>query len=293
MKPIRSLDELSPLLMGQLKKGVVANAAFHTAGFESEIKAGTLFAESIPGGLILLRRREGFWRMSFYLQPEAELTALELPDQTVMEIPARPRDIALKQWETRWEARGFRLLFSRQRMALTQRSADAETGADRAVRSDFAAGSGCEVCDDRKAGSDCAPYFDYEVRLAVQSDRDEVRRLMEENYDRRTACLPMDDELAGDIASQSVWLAAYRGRVCGFLRLIREKRTVEVRQIAVSAEFRGRGIAGALLDQMYLGEGQRGHVWVAQNNAAALRLYESFGFVSDGWTSTVWLYEKG
>lgn len=270
MEQIKTLEQLSPLISAQFKRGVMANAPLSPASFQREIQRGTLFAQRMDGGLILLRRRDGFWRMSFYLQPDGDVSSLELPKQTVLEIPTRPRDLALKQSETLWKEKGFRLLFSRQRMELVRRSDDV------AVRSDC-----------------CVPLAGCCVRPAVAGDEPEILRLMEENYDRRTACLPTDDELSEDVAAGQVFLAVTcpEGQVAGFLRLLRTKRIAEVRQIAVSEPFRGRGIAGALLNQLTLAEGQKGHVWVSQNNGAALRLYESFGFVKDEWTSTVWIYE--
>ena len=263
MEQIKTLEQLSPLISAQFKRGVMANAPLSPASFQREIQRGTLFAQQTDGGLILLRRRDGFWRMSFYLQPDGDVSSLELPKQTVLEIPTRPRDLALKQSETLWKEKGFRLLFSRQRMELARRS-DAF-----AVR------------------SDCC------VRPAICGEEPKILRLMEENYDRRTACLPTDDELSEDVAAGHIFLAVTcpEGQVAGFLRLLRTKRIAEVRQIAVSEPFRGRGIAGALLNQLTLAEGQKGHVWVAQNNVAALRLYESFGFAKDEWTSTVWIYQ--
>lgn len=262
MKRIDSLSQLSPLLLSQMKGGVVSNGAFSAASFAREIERGTLFAQTVPGGLLLFRRREDFWRMSFYLQREVNLREANIPAQTVMEIAPRPKDAALKETEQLWEKQGFRLLFSRRRMTLKRR------------REEFSPQSRC-----------C-------VRLAEPKEQALIRQMMERNYDRRTACLPTEEELAFDIASQSLWLAIDEdSKAAGFFRLLTEKRVREVRQIAVEKEYRGQGIASALLDRLTLEEGQQGRVWVAQDNQAAIGLYESIGFEDDGRTSTVWLYE--
>ena len=114
MKQIQSYEELSPLLSAQLKRGVMTNTALTQEDWRREIAGGTLWAEGWDGGLILLRRREGYARLNFYLQELALPAGLNWEGPTVMEIAARPRDEALAAAVEFWKGQGFKELFRRE-----------------------------------------------------------------------------------------------------------------------------------------------------------------------------------
>lgn len=264
MERIESLAQLSPLISAQWKKGVLTNAAFSAHAYEKEIGAGTLYAEEWPGALLLFRGREGFDRLNFYLQPGADLSRWQPERTTVLEIPFRDRDTALRECGPVWEQAGFRLQFSRLRLAHT--------------------GKTPPLTDD----------FPYPVRPAGEGDLPRITELMVAAYDPRTACLPTDGELREDTVNGGI-LVAEDGEqgVIGFSRILREGRGGQWRHLVVLPRYRGQGIAQRLFE-VYDSTCDAGpiRVWVAEGNHAALKLYGKLGFTPDGWRSTVWICEK-
>lgn len=264
MMQIESPLQLSPLITAQFQRGILTNTGFAVQLFEKEIQRGTLFAEELPGALLLFRRRSGFDRLNFYLQPTADLTSWQPKGTVVLEIPSRPRDIALRSCEAMWAQMGFRLRFRRIRMTRTEK---------------------CTA----------QPLPGYPVRFALEDDLAAVRTLMESAYDPLTACFPTDGELLEDIRSGFVVLAEHDGSIAAFLRIPQSKKSAEVRHLATAPPHRGLGLAQTLFafaDQH--SDAEKTLLWVAEGNTSALRLYNKLGFTPDSWTSGVWVYqEKG
>jgi len=261
MKQINALSELSPMLTAQWKKGVMTNAAFSAERFRSEIENGTLYVQEIPDGLLLFRKRDGFYRLNFYLQPEADLSGLLFPGDTVMEIASRPQDTSLKCAERMWQQKGFAFLFGRTRVAWTE------------------------------------PYETlslnpaYTIRPALQSDADAAMQLLLDRFSVRTACLPNFQELRSDIETGNLWLAVTpQNEVIGVLHTVSEKKSVQVRHIAVSQSHKKQGVATQLLCALRQRTDGKIFLWVSDNNTPARQLYDKLGFTTENWTSTVWSY---
>ncbi len=252
MKKPESYEEVSRLIASQLKPGVVTNAAISTQDLLQELEHGTLRIMPFEGGLLLARQRDTFQRLWFYLQKGACLPhwTQELP--TVMEIPMRSRDLGLADADRQFQQQGFSSCFTRQRV--TRKAAPVEV----------------------------SPKFS--VSSARIQDFQQVSTILETCFQPLTACLPTKEALEQDIANNHVLLIPN----VGVLRLIPGKASVEVRQLAVLPQARGTGAARALM-QAHL---QRwGHmtnrIWVRTDFESVLHLYQSLGFVPDGWTSQV------
>ena len=264
MEQIKSLAQLSPMITAQWKKGVLTNAAFSAQVYEKEIEAGTLYAEELPGALLLLRQREGFGRLNFYLQPGGDLTGWKPEQTTVLEVPFREKDMALRESGVLWDKLGFKLQFSRLRLVFSEKTVPLT-----------------------EEGS----FF---IRPAGERDLPHIEALMLSAYDPRTACLPTKDELCCDLKEGNLVVAeSAEHRVVAFSRMLKNRRNAEWRHLVVAPECRGQNIAQRLF-AYYVGvnEIEQVRVWVAEKNAAALRLYDKLGFTPDGWTSTVWIYDK-
>ena len=257
MKQIQSYEELSPLLSAQLGRGVVTNAALGAEDWRREIAAGALWCQSWPGGLILLRRREGRAVMNFYLRELAVPEGLAWDGPTVLEIPARPRDEGLLQAADFWQAQGFRALFRRERLALPKGAA-------------VAAGP-------------------LPARIARREDAEALGALLRESFDSLTGCLPTEEELARDLDSGCVvCVDGPDGRAAGLLRLGTGRGSTQLRHLAVGAAFRCRGGAQSLLARYLEHTGfAKSLVWVNGDNEPARRFYAKNGYRPDGWTSLV------
>jgi len=261
MLQIKSLEELSALIAEQWKKGVASNAPFSAASYEKELQNGTLYAASPEQALLLVRRRDGYDRLNFYLQPGATLQDYVPERTTVVEIPGRAADAAMQRAKELFAARGFREKVQRQRMSLKTKI----TG--------------------------LTPVEGYSIRPAEQSDEDAVLAMLG-HYDPVLGCIPTREELRRDMEERNVLVAVADGKVAGFLHALRSGNTMEIRHLVVDPAYRGMGIATHLfaeIDAMY--DVKRTSLWVATDNVGAIRIYERLGYACDGWTSTVLRYD--
>lgn len=264
MKKIEQLEELSPMLTAQWKRGVIANASLSAQTFRKEILAGTLYVQELPEGLLLFRRRGEFDRMSFFLQPQADFADWKPERTTVLEIAVREKDTALKQSEDLWQAMGFSCVLRRVRMSVQ--------------------------FDQEPLPADET----YLIREAAQQDREQIQELLQANYNPMTACLPTDAEMDEAIAASDVLVAKTpEGKLLGVHHTRCSGNMTECRHIAVTPEMRRRGIGESLLFADYRRKRTRRYMlWVAEDNIPARKLYEKIGYKPDGWKSSVWVYHR-
>ncbi len=82
------------------------------------------------------------------------------------------------------------------------------------------------------------------------------------------------------------FVAKEGGQVCGYGCLICLFEEAEIANIAVDAPFRGKGIGKALLQKMHETAKEKGAevclLEVRKSNAAAISLYQSFGYTAYG-----------
>lgn len=254
MKKPKSYEEVSRLVAAQLKPGVVTNAPLSQEALKSELEQGTLLVMSFDGGLLLTRQRETFGRLWFYLEKGAHLPQWKQPLPTVLEIPGRSRD--QKLWDTaqEFQAQGFDLCFTRQRMTR---------------KADFVS---------------LTPK--YPVHLGRQEDFSQVKAILETCFNPVTACLPQDKELMEDLLEERILLIEN----VGVLRLLPGKSGGEMRQLCVLPQFRGAGAARALMEEYLNRWGQMtSRLWVRTDFEGAIHLYKTLSYEPDGWISQVLL----
>lgn len=259
MKQITSYEELAPLLSAQLKRGVVTNAALTPEDWRREAAAGTLWCRSWEGGLVLLRRREGHELMSFYLRELSIPDDLTWDGPTALEIAARPRDEGLWKVADFWRGHGFEELYRRERLALPK---------DTVVR----AGDGLLT-----------------ARIAGMADVEAVWKLLRDNFDPMTGCLPTSEGLEDDLRSGNmVCLDAPDEQAVGLLHIAPGRGSTQLRHLAVEERFRRQGGAQSLLKRYLEHTGfVKSLVWVRADNEPGRRFYTKNGYAPDGWTSTV------
>ena len=113
-----------------------------------------------------------------------------------------------------------------------------------------------------------------------------------ERIERRSYPTPWSRSMfAGELTkSSSVCLGAYDNEVgdelVGYLIISRYVDAWHVMNVAVAPEYRGRGIATKLLEELFeltAGDGRRGYTLeVRVSNVSAIRLYEKLGFKARG-----------
>jgi ribosomal protein S18 acetylase RimI-like enzyme len=260
-KKINHYDDIAVKVTAQFHRGMCTNCLLRREDYLREIQEGRLYAADSPNGLLILRQREGYDRLQFYLQESLDLPVPEFPHTTVLEIAARTRDRALLRADRYWERAGFGLLFSRRRMT-REASEPPEVRPERAGAADFNA----------------------------------VRELMQTCFHPLAGCQLTETELNAALsAGQILCVRDERGTVCGILHYHpgSGKTGSELRHLAVRADQRRKGHARRLFAFYQAAtDGQKSHVWVRSDNTAAIQFYESCGYAPDGWSSTVRVLEK-
>lgn len=257
MKQINTYDEISGLISVYLRKGVHTNTFLTPDVYKAEIAAGSLYAHQWQGGLLILRKRQDFYRLNYYINDLASLPDYLPEKATVIEIPLRPgsgtEDIDY------WQRQGFNKLMSRLRLV-------------------------------RPGGLEAGSAGLYNIKKAAKEEIPELGSLLESCFNPLTGCLPTTAQLKQDIESGLVFTAQDDKGISGLLRISLGMAAAEIRQLVVREDRRGRGIARALLLH-YLKETQykKSLVWTGQENINAIRLYEGCGYKPDGWTSIILL----
>ncbi len=123
-----------------------------------------------------------------------------------------------------------------------------------------------------------------DLRRLRPSDLDRVERL-----ERRSYPTPWSRSMfAGELAKPSgICVGAFQGdEMLGYLIVARYVDAWHIMNIAVDPEFRGRGVARAMLEHLFEAtetDVERGYTLeVRVSNVVAIHLYEALGFVASG-----------
>lgn len=250
------LTDFSALRAAQtacLRPGLVTNCALSAQALQDLCKSGRLYAERADGGLLLLARGTPD-RLYFYVtDPEAAPRAA-LPGGTVCEYPYAGAPALPDAFFT---ALGFRPVLTRERRT-------------------------------RPAGNIPDGPFPEET-ISAQAALD----ILAACFPPDTGCLPALSELEAAAANGRLLARFDHGAPAAVLHAQPERGGMELRHLAVLPAYRGQGLAGQLVREFTARFGARlCRVWVAQDNAAARRIYEQNGFLPDGRRAQVWRTER-
>lgn len=318
MESTLEFETLSRLIAAQLTRGLSTNSFLPPETYRQEIQAGTLMHHAWPGGLLMLRKRQGFQILNFYLQQTQLDTPLEpkidIPSQTVLELPIRPG----KQEEADrvlafWHSQGFSNFLKRirlVRMPTGITSEDMASGIIAPVETAPVKTAPVKTAPvetapigmktdqtpstDKRTGKalpEGKAFTPFSIFPASQGKFSSVQDLLEISFDKRTGCLPTQDALAVAIGEGHVLLAlGADGTPGGVVHFKCTPAVMEIRHLAVHPDCRGQGLAKRLVMKALEGrEMVRAQVWTGADNGSALAVYASCGYVPDGWTSEVWM----
>lgn len=252
MERIASLDALRGRLLPFAPGRHYTNRYAPAESFAPLIDAGRLFAHPAAGGLLLLCDMQRYYRVYFHMDTLGACPVIPADRPLAAELPydsRRDGHIPALDWLVRG---GFSVAAERVRY---------DCGADR-----FLPGDG----------------GDFEVSAAVSDDFGGVQALLLASFDPVSGFLPTDGELC--VAVSGGYVLRVRGRAgetAGILHCGMESRKNKLLHLAVAPEYRGRGIARALLAgwrRETEASGLPYTLWTAKGNTAAQKLYESCGF---------------
>ena len=251
MEKINNFDELNGLISKHLKKGVYTNCFISKEEFEEEIKNETLFYHEYDGGLLLFRKMEDYIKMNFYINnPEIDLD-IKFEEVVVTEIVCKPEFDCSKIIDL-FKKNGMKLRLKRVRLLKEDSNIDTTSS---------------------------------NVEKVKLKDYEKIVKLLRENFDKYIGCIPSEQKLKSDIESGNFYCYIENGEILGILHIANK---TNIKHLAVDKEYRGRGIAKAILNTYLsdVGDGKK-YVWTGENNEAALSTYCSVGYKLDGYVSYV------
>lgn len=278
MKKARDYEVLAPLLSAQLRRGVQTNCFLSAEEYRCEIATGALSYEAWAGGLLLLLQRGGYTKALWFLTDTSQKLPCALPEPVVMELASKPNVEGLDALDF-WVREGFAPRFKRLRMCKPAGELPPAVGTVLA---------GVTL----NTHTSCADSF--AVRTCGGADFDAISALLAAHYHPYYGCLPQEKELADLLCAGEISCAVGQdGALLAMLHIASGKHYFELRHLATAPQQRGRGAASALLGARIAGKGgQKSLVWTGETNCAAQRLFTQFGYVADGWTSTVLSNER-
>ncbi len=255
MRTVTDADELICHIGAILPGAKLTNGLPDAETLRRKASSGILSASVSEDGILLYEKADGFLRLRYLLKNEKPLIEADPGQTTVVEAAFRSGDGKVNDLFSAIAANGWRRALNR-------------------VRLTRPAGHAQEAEDEQE------PYV---------PSPEEALGWLKSCFSPLTGCLPTEEEIREDVADGR--LLSYRGAL---LRFKRSGNVTEIRQLAVLPEYRRQGLGRALVRRyLSLCGDKKCRVWTGEDNAAALSLYESAGFVTDGMCSAVAVREPG
>lgn len=256
MKQLTSLDELNKIVQTAFRKGCLTNNFILIDAYEAFIRENKLWLVADEDNAALLLDKEDFFQLYFYLNDLNKPIGLFVDKPVVMEILYRGHDKKPQQLIEYWSKLGFNEHLSRDNM--------------------LSSWSKLSI-----------PEMPYENKLIKYAESEEellfTKDLFDNALDKYTGDRLFEDELRSFLKNNNLLCAYYKNDLAGVLQFEIKNKVVWLGHIAIHPDFRGKGIANALVNKYITsnktGENTRYALWVIQDNMPAVNLYRKFGFV--------------
>lgn len=255
MRLVNNIEELDALIQRYFVRGTLTNNYILTADYLHYVESGQLSVIATGSNLALLLRKNGFYRLYYFINDTGEVMPVQSEWPVTMEIlyrgPANRPAEALNYWRNC----GFSDHLSRDCMGAAYQQVSIPAEGVSGVQLKYADSDG-------------------EINFTQQ--------LLEKSLDKFTGDILSLEEVTSFADRKNIICAYLEGQLCGALQFEIKNNVVWLGHIAVATGFRGKGIAGELV-KAYITDNAnepdtRYQLWVIQDNVAAKALYENFGF---------------
>lgn len=256
MNQIKNIKVLDEIIKKYFVKNTITNNYILPNVYLNYINSSKLFFAENGTNASIIVEKENFYQLYYYINNRDELIKLNLNKPMVMEILYRGDTQKPIEIFNYWEKCGFK---------------------QHLVRDNLMAGFN-QIKFPSKCNSDLViKYIDSEKELIF------TKTLIENTLDKYTGNILSYDEILDYMKKKNIICAYYEGIMCGILQFEIKNNVVWLGHIAVSPEFRGKGIAKELIREYILANSTltncRYQLWVIKDNANAMILYQKFGFV--------------
>jgi len=256
MQSIVNIKTLDGLIRQYYKKNTTTNNYLLLDAYAAYVNEEKLFFTKTDSNLYLLVDKTGFYRLYYYINSYHEPFNINIEKPVVMEIIYRGKDNRPDRIISFWEKYGFKQHLTRDNMMAFYQQIIMQTTKTSGLR---------------------IKYAETEAEIAFTKD------LIEQTLDKYTGDILTFDEIRNFAKKKNIICAYLQDKLCGILQFEIKNKVVWLGHIAVMSEYRGLGIAKALVKE-YIGinaesPNTRYQLWVIQDNNGAVSLYEKFGFL--------------
>lgn len=260
MKKVDKYEIISSLIMKQLKRGVMTNNFLTENDLKIEIENNLLYYYEYDGGLLILRDRTTHYILNYYINDITKDIEEIFDKDVVVEIVSRPNnndDEVIKYFEKQ----NFMCCLERVRYV--------------------------HNCDEI-VGNDTTDA----IQLCKTNDAENVHKILKENFDSYTGCIPIKEILIKDVENENVYI--YKDEnIKGILHINKSKISSEIKHLIVIENERKKGIATKLVNKYLCDvDTKKKTVWTGKENFCARKFYEKNGYELDGYTSIVLKKER-
>lgn len=268
MECLTSKDRLNKIVGNVFRKGCLTNNFMLLDDYASFIDSGKLRVISNENNAAFLLDKEDFFQLYFYLNDLNNAIVLSTDQPVVMEILYRGLENKPHHLIDYWKNQGFKEHLSRDNMLATW--------------------SKISMPDNL--------YENIQIRYASsEQELAFTKEIFDKALDKYTGDQLSVSKLGSFMAKNNLLCAYYNHELAGVLQFEIKNSVVWLGHIAIHPDFRGKGIANALVHNYITinnsGESTRYALWVIQDNIPAVNLYRKFGFVY-GNKSTVSLLKR-
>lgn len=256
MNLIRDIELLNEVIRNYFRKNTITNNYILSGDYFKYIADSKLHYVTTYSNACILVEKADFYQLYYYINNQSELMTLDDYKPIVMEILYRGEVQRPGEIIKYWVKCGFRQHLTRDIMAAAYNQLTIPSGTTSDIKIKYG-------------------ETDQEITF--------TKELIENTFDKYTGDILSLDEVKSFIKNRNIICAYLKGNLCGILQFEIKNNVVWLGHIAVKPEYRGYGIANALV-KVYIvnnavNQNTKYQLWVIQNSAKATTLYNKFGFV--------------